>query len=238
MLAVLAVSIASNLINVLISVYYSYEAYSVTQVFSGLFTAGTVTADSFALRNQAPMIQTVTIIKGDTEAEGTSIVKSEGTTQVGVSVFGTGEEIILSQTFLDALKDKEGWIQLIDSEGIEIESINKPDTIKTYYTREELDKAANGPMKMDEYVAAVSMLTTDDSNKVAMVVGLPRPDVNLKTMMSRRNELSSLPGYQAICFIGRYSSGRFSAGLSPCGTNKQACGQNDRWNYRNGWREL
>ncbi len=188
MLAVLAVSIVSNLINVIMSMYFSYEEYSNTQIISGLFSAVIMESEQFSPDDQT----CITFITDMINEEINPIVSTDSvkdSSETGISGINIYKKIILSQTFIKTLTSKEGWVQVIDSQGKEVESINKPETIKTYYTRGELEKAAAIPMRVQEYVITVAAYGSEEFNDMSIVVGVPKPDFNIKIMSDNLNYL-------------------------------------------------
>ncbi len=185
MLAVLAVSIISSFVNLLISLYFSYEQYSTTQVFNGIFSVATFssnTSESYpatGAENVAVTVQTDDPIRINDF--------SNGELSFSITDRNSGEMIIISRNIMESITDENGWIQVVDSTGKEIGSFNKPNEVKRTYTLTEIEKAAENPMKMDNYyVRTVSEISTGDRNqgeKMTYVIGVPRPDFDLETIV-------------------------------------------------------
>jgi len=186
MLAVLAVMIASNLVNVLISNYFSFEKNTVTQVFSGILTITSVFNS-----------ETVSPISGgqDRGRAGNAAIPQEADTEMFITVksdIGDNqttmqidmsdayEQIRIKRSFVDAVKTNDGWIQIINDKGEEIANINKPESIKTSYTKYELNKAVTEPLNIDKYVVIVEQ---PDTEKISYVVGMPKPDISFGSVI-------------------------------------------------------
>lgn len=185
MLAMLVVSVVSGLFNVLISIYYSYEDYNANQtfdrVFSPVFSIGgcyITTVDEFGSVDDLTITLTdkSAVLKDDAEND-TLTFKMYGDTN--------GEPVLLMEGLEDSLLKDNGWIQVINSAGEEIGNINKPAEIKTLYTQGELDKAVNDTIKMNKYIVKAFLNKSDDSgNRMAFMLGVPKPRFDLENMVS------------------------------------------------------
>lgn len=186
-LAVLAVMIISNLVNVLISNYFSFEENTVTQVFSGILTITGVfnsETDSPVSGEQERDRTGNTAIPQETDTEMVITVKSDigdNQTTMQIDMSDAYEQIRISRSFVDAVKTKDGWIQIINDKGEEIASINKPESIKTSYTKYELNKAVTDPLNIDKYVVVVEQPDTEEN--ISYVVGMPKPDISFGSVI-------------------------------------------------------
>lgn len=197
MLAVLAVSIISHFVNTLISLYFSYENYSTTQVFSGFFSTMTVYSknqpsvspdpastnqgqDSF--QNSDDII--MTIATGSSAGE---LTEDKQILYLEIYDINTGLPIIFTQSMIDTLTQENGWVQLIDDTGREIGSINKPEGIKSSYTADEIREAAGNPIRMEEFVVKAvqgkTAETEEPGTDIIYMIGMPKPDFDIKTMV-------------------------------------------------------
>lgn len=188
MLAVLAVSIISSLANVLISLYFSYEKYSTKQVFSGIFTVGTFSSGSSSNSSASAMDDIIVQI----QTEGSNIDLNNFNIQDDKLSFyiqdkNSDKVITVTRDIVESIAEGNGWLQVIDSNGEEVGSINKPEGVKTTYSMSEIERASVDPVKMEQYYfTAVSEISTDPSNpdeKITYVVGIPKPDFDLGDMV-------------------------------------------------------
>ena len=149
MLAVLAVSIISSFVNLLISLYFSYEQYSTTQVFMVFFLwqLSVVTLRKAISATDAENVAVT--VKTDDHIRINDF--SNGELSFSITDRNSGEMIIIAQNIVESITDENGWIQVINSTGEEIGSFNKPNEVKRTYTLTEIEKAAENPMKMDNY---------------------------------------------------------------------------------------
>lgn len=187
-LAVLAVSIISSLANALISMYFSYEQYSTTQVFNGIFSvwsfSGGASANPAASNSEGVYVKVQTddsnIALSDFDIQGDTL-------SFAIQDKNSDKVITITRDVVESIAQGNGWLQIIDSAGNEIGSFNKPEGIKKTYTMTEMEKAAVNPVKMEEYyVTAVSEISTglsDHDERMTYVIGIPQPDFDLKAMV-------------------------------------------------------
>lgn len=189
MLAVLAVTVISNLLNILISLYFSYEQYSTVQTFNGIFAMGTVgrKADGNTNVPGADNVY-VTIEVDDMDMLLKDFDMQDDILHFSVLSKDSEQVITISRNMLESITEGNGWLQVIDSTGKEIGSINKPKGVKTYYTTAEIEWASVNPIKMEQYyVRTIPEKVTDSSDQqidMTYVIGIPQPEVDLKTMVN------------------------------------------------------
>lgn len=204
MLAVLAVSIISSFVNLLISLYFSYEQYSTTQVFNGIFSVATFSSNTSESYSATDAENVAVTVKTDDHIRINDF--SNGELSFSITDRNSGEMIIIAQNIVESITDENGWIQVINSTGEEIGSFNKPNEVKRTYTLTEIEKAAENPMKMDNYyVMTVSDMLTDGPNqgeKMTYVIGVPRPDFDLKTIVDYNlNYFMALDTQKAVSIV-------------------------------------
>lgn len=185
-LAMLVVSVVSSLINVLFSLYFSYEDYSADQLFNKFFSIDTGIDGfySIAIDDFVSLDNSMITIKRKEDEIGKDAETNDETLKFAMYKNDTGDPYIVIETLMDSLSKDNGWIQVIDSTGKEIQSINKPEEIKTSYTLKELDKAVNGNIKVNEYlVKGVFEKLADSDKQFTFMIGIPKPGFELKTMI-------------------------------------------------------
>lgn len=160
MLAVLIVSIAANFINIVASLYYSYKANAVSYTVSMMIRTEKVTV----AENKYPLILNDTL-------------------RVEVPVKTVKSKIYLDEDFVENVKSKNGWIEVVDSSGREIESINKPAGVTVYYTRDESGSITGGTLSNDKYGIMMSSAANGEiGDDVICVIGLPKNNLDLKML--------------------------------------------------------
>lgn len=184
-MAVLAVSIVSNLASVLISLYYSYEEYGATKVFNGIFSMVSVTRGSEGVSEDEPETNVVVTLESESNMVIKDVKTNNGTIMFEMYDNGNGETIYITQTLVDSLSRDNVWLQIVNGSGEEIGSFNKPEGIKTTYKRYELDKAVTNTIKVSEYIVKAVYDKTGSENpadQITFVVGIPKPDFDLETV--------------------------------------------------------
>jgi signal transduction histidine kinase len=189
MLAVLAVSIMSSIANAFISMYFSYERYTTEQVFSGIFAVGTFSGSN-ATNPTAPDMDDVYVT---VQTDGSSIALNDIDMQGEILRFtmqdkDSGQALTITSNIVESITEGNGWLQVINSSGKEIGSINKPDGVKAYYTTSEIERASITPLKVEKYyVRTIPERSADGTNrngKMTYVIGIPQPEFNWEAMVN------------------------------------------------------
>lgn len=185
MLAVLVVIVVSNLLNIIISMYFSYEAFSITRSFNGIISAVNLGGQS----NTASYEDIVVTVQVDgKDMQFKSFNEQNDTLNFVIKSDDSGEEMVaISRSLIETVTGKNGWLQVIDSSGREIGSFNKPLEVKTNYTTSEIEWASVNPVKIKKYYFHMipDVPTGHPNSKVRLtyVIGIPQPAIDLKNVI-------------------------------------------------------
>ena len=204
MMAVLAVSIISAIANVFISMYFSYEQYSTQRVFSGILSVGTYISSSEPANQVASGMDNIYVqVQMDGGNIATDDFNMEDVSLAFTIADRNSDKIIqIKPTVVKIIEEGNGWLQVIDSSGEEIGSFNKPESVKTYYSKSEIERASVNPIKMEDYYVrtlyGISTGTPDLNEKITYVVGVPKPDFSLEDIVNYNLDYSMMMDTQSI----------------------------------------
>lgn len=84
---------------------------------------------------------------------------------------------------VDAIKKSKVWVQFIDKNGKEVESINKPDFIQKDYTAKDIIRYTEESGTVKNYNLFIRMPVLNEDKQLGVIMGIPRPQFTIKNVI-------------------------------------------------------